>query len=434
MIPADEGTPFVRFYFRFAKGGVNIVDIAIIGGGASGLAAALAARESLDNAVTVFERQNRVGRKLLATGNGRCNLTNRGAGLDNYHGLDPAFAGPALYRFGPEQTLRWFASLGLVTRTESSGRVYPLSDTAGSVADVLRLALQARGGSIQCALPIVRAERDGDRFVLTGPLGESYSCDKLIVACGGMAGGRVGGVKDGYALLRAFSHTVTPLRPALVQLKTDNTWVRAMKGVRTQARLALERDGAVLASAAGEVQFTDYGLTGPAVYDLSRTASVDGEGCTVCMRLLPELDKVDIISYMSEKQSNFPDYKAENILSGALHNSIARVILRRAQIPQETRLWALSAGALSQIADCLCRFELPLTGTLGFEDAQVTAGGAATDQFDPETMASRLVPGLYACGEVLDVDGDCGGYNLQWAWSSGRLAGLAAGGLLEAAE
>lgn len=406
------------------------MDIAIIGGGASGLAAALAARESLDNAVTVFERQNRPGRKLLATGNGRCNLTNRSIGPDNYHGQDPSFAGPALRRFGPDETLAWFAGLGLVTRTEPSGRVYPLSDTASSVADVLRLALEARGGLLQCALPITAAEKTGGRFLLTGPLGEQLSCDKLIVACGGMAGARIGGVKDGYSLLRSFGHTVTELRPALVQLRTDSTWVRSMKGVRTQARLTLERDGAVLASAAGEVQFADYGVTGPAVYDLSRAASAAGEGCLVCLRLLPELERVDIIEYLTEKQSSFPDYKAENILSGALHNTIARTVLRRVQIPLETRLWALSEGALEMIADALCRFELPLTGTLGFEDAQVTAGGVCTDQFDPETLESRLAPGLYACGEVLDIDGDCGGYNLQWAWASGRLAGLAAGGLL----
>ena len=254
------------------------MDIAIVGGGASGLAAALSARESLDNAVTVFERQNRVGRKLLATGNGRCNLTNRGAGLDNYHGQDPAFAGPALYRFGVEDTLEWFACLGLVTRTEDRGRVYPLSDTAGSVVDVLRLALEARGGRTQCALPIVKAEKQGDKFHLYGPLGEEFIFDRLIVACGGAAGARIGGVKLGYDLLRSFGHGQTELHPSLVQLKTENTWTRSMKGVRTQAQLTLERDGTVLASAAGEVQFTDYGLTGPAVYDLSRAASTAGEG------------------------------------------------------------------------------------------------------------------------------------------------------------
>ena len=407
------------------------MDIAVIGGGASGLAAALAARESLDNHVTVFERQNRVGRKLLATGNGRCNLANRGASLAHYHGRDPGFAGPALARFGPEETLRWFASLGLVTTTEPSGRVYPASDTAGSVVDVLRLALEARGGETVCAMPIARAEKRGGRFLLTGPAGEEYTCDKLIVACGGAAGARLGGMLSGYELLGAFGHRRTGLRPSLVQLKTDNTWTRPLKGVRTQAHISLEHDGTILAAADGEIQFTDYGVSGPAAYDISRAASLAGPGCTVCIRLLPELDQVDIMIYLSAKRNDFPDYRAENILSGALHNSIARAVLRRAGIPLDARLWALSDGVLELIADTLCRYELPLTGTLGFDDAQVTAGGVETDGFDPGTMESRLVTGLYACGEVLDIDGDCGGYNLQWAWSSGRLAGLAAGDLLE---
>ena len=407
------------------------MDIAVIGGGASGLAAALAARESLDNRVTVFERQNRVGRKLLATGNGRCNLTNMGASLDNYHGQDPAFAGPALYRFGPEDTLRWFASLGLVTTTEPSGRVYPLADTAGSVVDVLRLALEARGGETACASTVIKAEKHGGRFLLTGQLAEEYTADKLIIACGGAAGARLGGVSLGYDLLAGFGHRRTELYPSLVQLKTDNTWTRPLKGVRTQAGLTLERDGEVLAAARGEVQFTDYGVSGPGAYDISRAASLAGPGCIICLRLLPEMDEVDIIQYLAAKRDDFSDQKVESILSGALHNSIARAALRRAGIPLEARLWALSDRALEQIAEALTRYELPLTGTLGFDDAQVTAGGVETAGFDPETMESRLVPGLYACGEVLDIDGDCGGYNLQWAWSSGRLAGLAAGGLLE---
>ncbi len=407
------------------------MDIAVIGGGASGLAAAIAARQSLSNAVTVFERQNRVGRKLLATGNGRCNLTNRGAAPARYHGHDPAFVRPALERFGPEETLAWFAGLGLMTRTEPGGRVYPLSDTAGSVVDVLRLAAEALGVSVQCAAPVTAAEKSGGKFILTGPVGDTYAFDKLIIACGGTAGARVGGVRSGYELLRSFGHTVTALYPSLVQLKTENTWARPMKGVRTQAAITLEREGVLLAETAGEVQFTDYGLTGPGIYDISRAASTEGGGCTVCLRLLPELSSVDIIEYMSNKRSRFPDYKAEYLLSGVLHNTIARTVLRRAEIPLEARLWSLSDAALEQIAATLLRYELPLLGTLGFEDAQVTAGGVQTDRFDPETMESRLVPGLYACGEVLDVDGDCGGYNLQWAWSSGRLAGLAAGDLLE---
>lgn len=405
--------------------------IAIIGGGASGMAAALAARETLDNRVILLERQNRVGRKLLATGNGRCNLSNTNAGSENYHGSDSDFIGPAMARFPVEETLAWFRELGLVTRREESGRVYPLSDTAGSVVDVLRLAMAARGVETMCGFAAGEVKHLDGRFIISSALGEEIDCDRLIIACGGMAGGRLGGTKSGYELLGGFGHGRTALRPSLVQIKTDNTWTRSMKGVRTQAGLTLERDGFVLAETAGEVQFTDYGVTGPAIFELSRTIAFAGDRTSLFLRLLPEMDKVDIIDYMSNKCSLFPDYKSENLLSGCLHNSIARTVLRRAEIPLEARLWALSPTALEQIADRLMRFELPVTGTLGFDDAQVTAGGVETADFDPETMESRLVPGLYACGEVLDIDGDCGGFNLQWAWSSGRLAGLAAADLLE---
>ena len=406
--------------------------IAIIGGGASGMAAALAARETLDSRVILLERQNRVGRKLLATGNGRCNLSNENAALENYHGADPDFTVPAMERFSVEETLAWFRALGLVTRREDSGRIYPLSDAAGSVVDTLRLAMTARGVETVCGFTAAEVKVEDGQFIISSSLGEELVCDRLIIACGGMAGGRLGGTKSGYDLLRSLGHRLTDLRPSLVQIKTENTWTRAMKGVRTQAKLTLERDGFILAETAGEVQFTDYGVTGPAVFDLSRTVSFAGERTSLFLRLLPELESVDIMNYMTNKCSLFPDYKCENLLSGCLHNSIARTAMRRAEIPLEARLWALSETAFEQIAAVLTRFALPVSGTLGFDDAQVTAGGIETAGFDPETMESRLVPGLYACGEVLDIDGDCGGFNLQWAWSSGRLAGLAAADLLEA--
>ncbi len=404
--------------------------IAILGGGASGMAAALAARESLDNRVLLLERQNRVGRKLLATGNGRCNLTNENADLTRYHGENVSFMLPAMERFPVGETLAWFRTLGLITRTEPSGRVYPLSDNASSVVDALRLALEARGAEVLCGWEAAEACRDGDGFLITPVQGDPIRCDKLIVACGGMAGSKLGGTRAGYALLSSLGHGRTALRPSLVQLKTENTWTRSMKGVRTQAVLSLERNDWSLAFARGEVQFTDYGVTGPAVYDLSRAASFAGEGCTLCLRLLPEMEKAELMDYLLQKQADFPNYKAENLLSGALHNSIARTILRRAEVPADARLWSLTEKTLCLLRDFILRFELPLLGTLSFEDAQVTAGGMVTEQFNPETMESLLVPGLYACGEVLDIDGDCGGFNLQWAWSSGRLAGLAAAELL----
>ena len=400
--------------------------VAILGGGASGMAAALAAREFLDTNVILLERQSRVGRKLLATGNGRCNLTNTFAEESHYHGKNRGFILPALTRFDVSDTLAWFRAMGLLTREEPGGRVYPLSNTAGSVLDVLRLAMDARGVETVTGFPAAAVRRTDTGFAVTSDRGETVTCGRLIVACGGMAGAKLGGVKDGYELLASLGHRRTALYPSLVQLKTDNTWTRAMKGVRTQAKLTLER-GSVLAEAMGEVQFTEYGVTGPAVYDVSRAASTSGEGSTLVLRLMPELDEVDIISYLVDKQSSFPNSKAENILSGCLHNSIARTVLRREGVALDAFLWSLTEAQLAGVAARITRFELPVLGTLGFAEAQVTAGGMDTSEFKPETMESRLVPGLYACGEVLDIDGDCGGFNLQWAWSSGRLAGLSAG-------
>ena len=400
--------------------------IVILGGGASGMAAALAARERLDTRVVLLERQSRVGRKLLATGNGRCNLTNADVSPAHYHGKDASFAAPALERFGTQDTLAWFAALGLVTRTEDSGRVYPLSDAAGSVVDTLRLAMDARGVETVCGFTAARAEKRGERFLITSDEGKTVDGDRLIIACGGMAGAKLGGVKDGYDLLASFGHRRTALLPSLVQLKTDSTWTRSLKGVRAQAVVTLERGGAVLARSEGEVQFAEYGVTGPAVFDLSRAAASAGAGCTIVLRLLPELDDVYIMNYLSKKQNDFPNYKAEYLLTGCLHNAIARTVLRRTGIALDAFLWSLVEEDLRRIAGHILRFELPLQGPMGFSAAQVTAGGVETAGFDPLTMASRLVPGLYACGEVLDIDGDCGGFNLQWAWSSGRLAGLSA--------
>ncbi len=403
--------------------------IAILGGGASGMAAALAARESLDNTVLLLERQARVGRKLLSTGNGRCNLSNRNAAPEHYHGGDTAFLTPALARFGTADTLAWFSDLGLVTRTEDAGRIYPLSDAASSVVDVLRLAMDARGVRTRCGFTVSAAQKNGGGFTVASDQGETVECDRLIVACGGMAGSRLGGTKDGYTLLSSFGHKRTALRPALVQLKTDSTWTKSMKGVRTQAVVTLESAG-VLAQAEGEVQFAEYGVTGPAVFDLSRAAADAGPHASVFLRLLPALSVSGIRAYMAAKRERFPNGKAENLLTGCLHNAIARALLRRAGIAFDAFLWSVSDADIDRLTTLITRFELPLLGTMGFDAAQVTAGGMETAGFDPDTMESRLVPGLYACGEVLDIDGDCGGYNLQWAWSSGRLAGLAASGQL----
>ena len=396
--------------------------VLVIGGGASGMMAALTAAEDKNNQVVLLERQQRVGRKLLATGNGRCNLTNLGASPANYHGEQPDFVRPALRLLPPAETLALFRSFGLLTVREESGRVYPLSDSASSVLDVLRFQLAQRGVELRCASPVqeIRPEKDG--FTVRGEW-ESFAADKLIVACGGAAGRKLGGVNDGYVLLAPLGHRRTKLYPSLVQLVTDPEYPRALKGVRADASLRLLRGGNCIAEACGEVQFTERGVSGPAAFELSRAVSTGGEGLCLALDLLRDYSEAQLRALLRERRESLPDLDAAELLTGLVHNRLGRMLLRYSGVNTHTNVGALKDRELAPVAAACKDFRLPLRGTEGFDNAQVTAGGLRTADFDPETMQSRLVPGLYVCGELLDIDGDCGGYNLQWAWASGRLAG-----------
>ena len=398
--------------------------IGIIGAGASGMAAALAAAENPDVQVVLFERQARVGRKLQATGNGRCNLTNLNALHALYHGEQADFARAALTDFGPEQTLEWFRLLGLFTVAEASGRVYPYSDQANSVVDVLRFALDRPNITLQTGFEIEKVKKDAEGFAVFGN-DQWITCDKMIIACGGLAGTKLGGSMSGYKLLGKFGHKSTRLRPSLVQLKSSWKGIAALKGVRANCKAEIFCDGALFAFSTGEVQFTEYGLSGPVIFEISRDAC-QTKGEWVCkLDLLPEITSDELEKELQHrKNTNLP---AEELLTGILHNRLGRVVTKTAGVSQTGKIAEMSADALHQVCSAVKSFEIAITEPMGMDAAQVTAGGIMTDCFNPETMESLLVPGLYACGEVLDIDGDCGGYNLQWAWSSGRCAGLSAG-------
>ena len=239
------------------------VKVAVIGGGASGMMAAIAAAES-DAQVTLFERQVRLGRKLAATGNGRCNLSNRYAEPSHYHGESADFCSCVLIRENMSQSLARFREMGLLTVEEEDGRIYPMSDHAGSVVDVLRFSLDALGVSVNCGCPVTGVKKNNGSFLLEMD-DRKETADRLIVSCGGKAGGKLGGVGDGYRLLEKLGHSCTELRPALVQLRTEGNLTRGLKGVRTQASIRIQREGVTVAEEQGEVQFTEYGLSGPAV-------------------------------------------------------------------------------------------------------------------------------------------------------------------------
>lgn len=397
-------------------------EIIVIGGGAAGMAAAIRAAETRGNRVTLIERQNRLGRKLLATGNGRCNLTNTGADGARYHGEDPSFVLPALKKYPSEAVLRFFAGLGLQTVAEYGGRVYPMSGHAGSVLDVLRLALDRRGVEIVTGAAVTRAKRAGGGFAVSWDGGKT-AANQLVVACGGCAGGKLGGVTDGYALLQSLGHSRTALRPALTTVRTAPDYPRALKGVRADAGASILRGGAVLAYARGDVLFTETGLSGTAIFALSRAVSAGGDGLDAALDFFPDAEEAALLSDLHERRERWPGLEANRILTGTVQSRLGLMLCKYAGVGGGQTAGTLSNAALEALARAMKRFVLPVTGVGGFDAAQVTAGGVKTSEFDPETLHSRLASGLYACGEVLDVDGDCGGYNLQWAWASGLLAG-----------
>ena len=400
--------------------------IGIIGGGASGMAAAITAAENKDNKIILLERQARVGRKLQATGNGRCNLTNLNAAPQHYHGDSPAFVCPALEHFPVEKTLSWFRSLGLYTVAEPSGRVYPYSDQANSVVDVLRFGLQQENIELKTGFEVTKIRHTSQGFTLESSE-EAIQCDKLIIACGGLAGTKLGGSMSGYKLLRSLGHRCTKLRPTLVQLKSSWNGCTALKGVRTNCRVEILHNGVLHNASTGELQFTEYGLSGPAIFEVSRDAC-QGAGWSARLDFLPEETEAALLDELKTRRCR--DLPVEELLTGMLHNRLGRVLTQTAGLKAQQSVATLTDTDLQEICRLMKHLEVPLTETLGMDAAQVTAGGISTNEFDPITMESRLVPGLYACGEVLDIDGDCGGYNLQWAWSSGHLAGKHAGGTL----
>jgi len=371
----------------------STLDTVIIGAGASGLAAAISAVGS--SGVVLFERLPRAGKKILATGNGRCNAGNVHALEHEYH--NRAFALPALRRF---DIRAFFRSLGLMLREDAEGRLYPRSNTAASVLDALRFGALRAGAEIRCGTVMHEIAPTREGFLLNG----SIAARRVIVAAGGCAAPAQGSDGSGFALLGQLGHAIIEPRPALVALRCDSPLLKMLKGLRCHAHISIEQNGKICSSAEGEILFTEDGISGIAAMEISRWAA---PGAVVVLDLLPEMTLEQVRALLQELAQACP----EQPLAGILPKRIGEAVQRQ------------SERQGGDLVACLKRFVFPVTGTRGFANAQVTAGGADVAQFDPETMESRLHKGLYACGEVLDVDGCCGGFNLQWAWASGQLAG-----------
>lgn len=407
----------------------SIYDIAVAGGGAAGLMSAVYALGLANGiSVCVLEKLDRTGKKLLATGNGRCNLTNMNAPGIGYHG-DEQLARDVIGRFPPPAIIETFKSLGVLVKEEDEGKVYPMSEQASSVLDALRMALSERGGDEISGFDVHGIEANKDGFQLAAKSGTAVRARKVIFASGGLAAKNLGGGDSGHRALCALGHHVTEMFPALVQLKIDGKLTLPIKGIKYEGRIDLFVDGKFAQGGFGDVLFTEYGLSGPPVLKLSRLAAgaLRNEKTAEAHLHVLSMPYKDVLEELFRRRALFDARTIEHFLTGMVNKRIGQTLVKQAGVmPLSRTIGTLSDGELRAIAIALTDHPLKITGTNSFEQAQVTAGGMNTGEFSSETLESRLIPGLYAAGELLDVDGDSGGYNLQWAWASGMLCAQSA--------
>ncbi len=400
--------------------------VAVIGGGASGLAAAIAAAQ-IGAAVTIYEKGPRVGKKLLATGNGRCNISNRFCSLDRYHGENVEFIRPAMEKFDLESTKKFFEGMGLMLTELEEGKLYPRPLQASAVLDVLRMEAERLSVRTLCDCEIEELRPKGQDFTLWS--GEkSFFAHAVILAAGGEASPQLGGTDSGYRLLQQLGHSITPRIPSIVQLKTDVTTIKPMSGMKINGMVRLLSGRKEISSQFGEILFTDYGLSGPPIMQISGAASRllhESRNVMLSLDLVPELEQRQLYFLLKSRAYVHPERTLEEFFVGMLPKRLGQCAMKAVALaPLSKQASQLADQDLQALSVQLKDWRLLVKDTNGFRNAQVTAGGASVAEFEPQTLESKRVPGLFVCGEVLDVDGDCGGFNLQWAWSSGRLAGF----------
>ena len=400
----------------------------IVGGGASGMFCALRLAESGVKDVLLLERNDRLGRKLSATGNGQGNVTNMAMSAEHYFSGDAGRVASVLARFGAEDLIGALSALGGIFLPDAVGRVYPASRQAASVTDLLRFALEGRV-EVRTGVRVLSARRDGALFSVRTDGGKEFRGRALVLACGGKAAPHFGTDGSGYGLARAFGHTVTPLRPSLVQLKTEQTYIRGLKGVRADCAVRL-LPGAAAAKGMpaskgdvclrGDLLFTDYGVSGDVIFRLSAFCR---EGDVLSVDFLPDCAPSAVAAAIRGKAERYPLMRGEDLLRGIVNSAVGKCLAKySANAP-----FSQDRGLADRLAACVKDFRLPVVGSLGFDYAQVTKGGVPLGEVDDDLM-SRRAEGLYLLGELLDVDGECGGYNLQWAFSCGAVAASAVAG------
>lgn len=398
-------------------------DVIIIGGGAAGMCCAVSLKEiKPDCSVAVLEQLSRVGKKLIATGNGRCNITNRNIDISRYHSENPEFCRFALEKFSGLATENFFEKLGVVFTYDETGRAYPYSLQASSVVDALRYAAFDRGIDTYTEAEVVAVEKKNGGYTIKTD-GDVFFARTVVMAAGMLSGGKkTGSTGSVFSMLKKAGYKTVEPSPAIVQLRTETAATRQLKGIKVNALAGLYNFGRPVRAEYGEVLFCDYGLSGPPILQISRETGRRSGKYTVVLDLAVEYSNEEFYRMLLKRRETLGTHKAEEFFTGLLNKRVGQVIVKLCRIALNTEVSAMTDKDLKLLANTVKSFEFAVTGNCGFENSQVTAGGLSTDGFEAKTMMSKKDAGLFAVGEILDVDGDCGGFNLQWAWSSAMCA------------
>lgn len=408
-------------------------DLVIVGSGASGMMAAVSAKDfGLD--VALIEGTDRVGRKILMTGNGRCNITNSTIAypFDTFHSDNDGFYQDVLANFSVEDTKAFFLNLGLPIIELKKGKSYPQSLQASSVVDIFRLALEERAIPVYNSFKVKQIHKSKGVFniISSNNDNEIISCNKVILACGGKSAPGSGSDGSGYNLAKNFGHKITSQCAGIVQLKLSHPSLKALSGIKFDGYTEVISNGKALRKDFGEVLFTNYGISGPPIFQISRTASYEvskGRDVKIIVDMSPDKTQKEIEDFLEGHFAMLGARKLIDSLIGVVNKKLIPILLKEAGITDlQKPCYELTWQEKKSLFKLFKHWEFKCIDSNGFSAAQVTAGGVDTKDINPITLESKLVPGLFFCGEIMDVDGDCGGFNLQWAWSSGFAAALGA--------
>ncbi len=402
--------------------------VCIVGGGASGMTAAIAAARAGADTL-LLEHKDQIGKKILVTGNGRCNLTNLEMSSAYYRSENKDFISQALQRFGAKDALLFFKKLGVLTR-ERNGCVYPLSNQAGTVLSALVMELVRSRVVCRTGAHVIKVAPKKKGFLVCTET-ESFTADKVILSTGGKAAKVHGSDGSGYQLAKSLGHSLVPVVPALTAVHADSALFKKSAGVRVEGGIRLYVDGVLVSEDRGELQLADYGISGIPTFNISRFAArglYQRRPVKAVLDFIPSMTKEELCGFFFERQKCWDDNTMEEFLNGIFPKRLIPALLGEAQIKCRAGVSSCPAFKIRRLLEVCKQFETSVTDTNSFEQSQVCAGGVRTEELFEETMESRYVNGLYLTGELLDVDGICGGYNLQWAWTSGYLAGTHAAG------